>query len=84
MTDSTHSYRERISINPDVMVGKSVVRGTRVPVERVLRHLEENDRADLFEAFPELTDEDVRACLAFAREAIVLQHEALAAAAGRQ
>jgi uncharacterized protein (DUF433 family) len=47
------------------MAGKPVVAGTRIPVERVLRHLEENDRADLFAAFPELTEEDVRACLAF-------------------
>lgn len=52
------------------MVGKPVVRGTRIPVERVLAHLEENDRADLFEAFPELTDEDIRACLAYARVAV--------------
>ena len=52
------------------MVGKPVVKGTRIPVERVLAHLEENDRADLFEAFPELTDADVRACLAYARIAV--------------
>jgi uncharacterized protein (DUF433 family) len=57
----------RISQDPEIMVGKPVVRGTRIPVERVLAHLEENDKADLFEAFPELTEEDVRACLAYAR-----------------
>jgi uncharacterized protein (DUF433 family) len=58
------------------MVGKPVVRGTRIPVERVIAHLEENDRADLFEAFPELTEEDVRACLAYARHAIERQRAA--------
>lgn len=46
----------------------------RIPVERVPRHLEDNDRADLFAAFPELTEEDVRACLAFARAAIERRH----------
>jgi uncharacterized protein (DUF433 family) len=55
------------------MVGKPVIKGTRIPVERVLAHLEENDRADLFEAFPELTEEDVRACLAYARAAVERQ-----------
>ena len=60
-------YLDRIEQDPAIMVGKPVVKGTRIPVERVLAHLEENDRADLFAAFPELTEDDVRACLAFAR-----------------
>lgn len=61
---------ERITVAPAVMVGKPVVKGTRIPVERVLRHLEENDRADLFAAFPELTEADVKAILAYARAAV--------------
>ena len=61
---------DRITTGPDVMVGKPVVRGMRIPVGRVLRHLEENDRADVFRAFPELTEEDVRACLVYARRAL--------------
>jgi uncharacterized protein (DUF433 family) len=69
MHNDRHSFQERITTDPTIMVGKPVVAGTRIPVERVLRHLEENDRADLFEAFPELTEEDVRACLAYARAA---------------
>ena len=64
MAHETGSYRDRIVQDPEIMVGKPIVKGTRIPVERVLAHLEENDRADLFEAFPELTDEHVRACLA--------------------
>jgi uncharacterized protein (DUF433 family) len=67
MADEAEKYQGRIVQDPEIMVGKPVVKGTRIPVERVLAHLEENDRADLFEAFPELTDEDVRACLAYAR-----------------
>jgi uncharacterized protein (DUF433 family) len=73
MTHETESYHDRIVQDPEIMVGKPVVKGTRIPVERVLAHLEENDRADLFEAFPELTDEDVRACLAYARGAVERQ-----------
>ena len=73
MAHETESYLDRIIQDPDIMVGKPVVKGTRIPVERGLAHLEENDRADLFEAFPELTNEDVRACLAYARGAVERQ-----------
>jgi len=57
-------YLNRISTDPEVMAGKPVVKGTRIPVERVLAHLAETSMQDLFEAFPELMVEDVRACLA--------------------
>jgi uncharacterized protein (DUF433 family) len=67
MASEVDTLLDRVVVDPEVMVGKPVVRGTRIPVERVLKHLEENDRADIFAAFPELTDEDVRACLAYAR-----------------
>lgn len=67
MASEEFDYRDRITTDPRIMVGKPVVRGTRIPVERVLAHLEENGRADLFGAFPELTEEDARACLAYAR-----------------
>lgn len=60
-------YHERIIRDPNIMVGKPVVRGTRIPVERVIQHLAENpDLDDLFQAFPHLTIEDVKACLAYA------------------
>ena len=63
------TYEDRIVVNPEIMVGKPVVRGTRIPVERVIRHLADNpDVDDLFEAFPHLTIEDVKACLAYAHD----------------
>jgi uncharacterized protein (DUF433 family) len=83
MHNDRHSFQERITTDPTIMVGKPVVAGTRIPVERILRHLEENDRADLFEAFPELTEEDVRACLAYARAAVERERGEPAGAAGR-
>jgi len=65
MARENDTYRDRIEQDPEIMVGKPVVRGTRIPVERVLADLKESGRADLFAAFPELTDVDVRACLTF-------------------
>jgi uncharacterized protein (DUF433 family) len=79
----TTGHLHTITSDPSIMAGKPVVAGTRIPVERVLRHLEENDRADLFAAFPELTEEDVRACLAYARAAIERERAEPAGAAGR-
>jgi len=71
MTHETESYRDRIIRDPKIMVGKPVVKGTRIPVERVLAHLADNpDISDLFEAFPRLTHDDVRACLEYARAAV--------------
>lgn len=61
----------RIEINPSVMLGKPVIRNTRVPVELVLRKLAEGATiSDLLDAYPRLTEEDVRACLAYAADAI--------------
>ncbi len=64
-------YRERISQDPVVMVGKPVIKGTRIPVERIIGHLAENpDLDDLFGAYPELTIDDVKAALTSARAMI--------------
>ena len=60
------TYQDRIIKDPKIMAGKPVVRGTRIPVERVIEHLAANpDLTDLFGAFPELTREDVQAVLAY-------------------
>lgn len=65
---------ERIVVDPQILVGKPVIRGTRIAVALVLRHLEERvDLDDLFAAFPRLTLEDVQACLAYARAAVERQ-----------
>jgi len=71
MTAEKKDYQDRIISDPQIMVGKPVVKGTRIPVERVLKHLADNpDLEDLFAALPELTIEDVRACLAYAQQAV--------------
>jgi uncharacterized protein (DUF433 family) len=71
MARQVPSDNERISQDPRIMVGKPVVKGTRIPVERVIAHLAHTpDLGDLFAAYPELTVEDVKACLQFAQAAI--------------
>jgi uncharacterized protein (DUF433 family) len=71
MAEEKQTYKDRITINPDVMVGKPVVKGTRIPVERVVAHLANNlDLTDLFAAYPDLTVDDVKACLQYAHHAV--------------
>ena len=65
---------DRIEINPKVMMGKPVVRGTRIPVELILRKLSEGaTEADLLEAYPKLKREDIQAAMRYAADA--LAHE---------
>jgi uncharacterized protein (DUF433 family) len=64
-------YREHIIQDPEILVGKPVVRGTRIPVELVLAKLAANpDLDELFADYPRLTIDDVRACLDYARELV--------------
>lgn len=63
----------RIKINPDVLLGKPVIRGTRVPVELLLRRLAEGaSEVDLLASYPHLETADIRAALAFAADEIAL------------
>lgn len=74
---------ERITQDPAIMVGKPVIRGTRIPVERIIAHLAVNPSLDdLFGAYPELTIEDVKAALAFAHDTLAAYEEQTANAKG--
>jgi uncharacterized protein (DUF433 family) len=58
---------ERIEINPEIMGGKPVIRGTRIPVETLLRKLGAGMSIDAVLAdHPRLTHEDILAAQAFA------------------
>jgi uncharacterized protein (DUF433 family) len=58
----------RIQINPRVLSGKPVIRGTRIPVELILRKLSEGaTQADLLDAYPRLQPDDIHAALVCAR-----------------
>jgi uncharacterized protein (DUF433 family) len=62
---------DRIEMNPRVMLGKPVLRGTRIPVELVLRKLGEGaSEADILDAYPSLTREDIHAAIRFAADTI--------------
>ncbi len=64
----------RIEVNPRVMLGKPVIRGTRIPVELLLRKLGEGATVEaLLDAYPHLSREDVQAALTYAAES--LSHE---------
>ena len=69
---------DRIEINPAVMMGKPVIRGTRITVELILHKLAEGaTEAELQEDYPHLRPEDIRAAIAYgaasvAHEEVVL------------
>ena len=72
------TYREHIVRDPNVLVGKPTVKGTRISVELVLHVLADDPNLDeLFAAYPRLTIEDVRAVLAYARAVLVGQEPAM-------
>lgn len=65
----TMTLLERITIEPGKRSGKPCIRGLRITVSDVLEYLASGmTEAQILEDFPELTTEDVRACLAFAAE----------------
>ena len=60
---------ERVSIDPNVCHGQPCVKGTRIMVWLVVGFLANGDSVeDVLKAYPELTRDDVRACLAYAAE----------------
>jgi uncharacterized protein (DUF433 family) len=59
----------RIEVNPEVMFGKPVVKGTRLTVEQIVRELSGGmSTAEVLKAHPRLTPPDVEAAMAFAAE----------------
>ncbi len=69
----------RTSVDPAIMMGKPCIKGTRITVELILRKLGAGRSfADLLEAYPQVTEDDVRAALAFAAD--YMQHETIIAA----
>ena len=65
------SLLERITVNPDVMVGKPTVRGLRITVEQLLKALAAGITVpELIEDYPELMPEDIQAALLYAAELV--------------
>ena len=60
---------DRIVVESKILTGKPVVRGTRIAVEMVVELLAAGwSHAQILTSYPHLTEEDIRACLAYARE----------------
>lgn len=65
---------DRIEINPKIMLGKPVIRGTRITVELILRKLGEGATdQDLMQAYPHLATVDIQAAMNYAAD--TLAHE---------
>ena len=62
---------DRIEINPAIMLGKPVIKGTRIPVELILRKLAEGaTQSELLDAYPRLTGADIQAAIAHAADTL--------------
>ena len=62
---------DRIEVNPAIMQGKPVIRGTRITVELILRKVSEDaDEAAVLEAYPHLARADIQAAMAYAADTI--------------
>ena len=62
-------WREHIISTPDVLRGKPRIQGTRIPVSLVLGYLASGKTAqEIIKEFPDLTDDQISACLDYARE----------------
>jgi len=62
-------YRQRITIEPGKRGGKPCIRELRITVYDVLEYLASGmSEAEILHDFPDLTQEDIRACLAFAAD----------------
>ncbi|MCL4321752.1 MAG: DUF433 domain-containing protein [Deltaproteobacteria bacterium] len=65
------NYKDRIASNPDVMLGKPVIKGTRITVELILRKLSEGAAIDeILQGYPNLTKDDILACLSYSADVI--------------
>jgi uncharacterized protein (DUF433 family) len=68
---SDQELLRHITVNPKVMVGKPVIRGTRLTVEFILNRLGHGATADeLLQEYPGITSDDIQACLLFASQSL--------------
>ena len=76
----TNELLKRIDVNPKVMAGKPVIRGTRIPVELILDMLAEDvPLAEILKEYPDLAKEDIRAALAYASASLKAEEVRLTA-----
>ena len=65
------NWKERIVIDPEILVGKPVIKGTRLAVEFIIDLLAQGwTEAELIRNYPGLTREDIQACLAYSSNSL--------------
>ncbi len=71
MSSEKEDILKRVTVDPDVLVGKPVIRGTRLSVELVLGLLANGmSMEELLEEYPSISRQDILACLHFASRAL--------------
>ena len=65
------NWNENIETNPNILYGKPVIKGTRIPVELVLDKMSNGQKfQDIIQNYPDLKEDDLYACLAYATSLI--------------
>jgi uncharacterized protein (DUF433 family) len=68
---SMENLLNRIIVNPQVMVGKPIIKGTRITVQHILGLLAQGTTySTILKEYPHITQDDIYACLLFAQQAI--------------
>lgn len=65
--ESQHSWVEQIVLDPAILTGKPIVRGTRLAVEFIIDLLAQGWSQHILENYPGISNEDIRACRAYVR-----------------
>jgi uncharacterized protein (DUF433 family) len=64
-------WRDRIAVDPEVLVGKPVIKGTRLAVEFILDLMGHGwNEAEILDNYPGIVHEDIQACMAYASEVL--------------
>ena len=68
------NWKDRIVIDPEILVGKPVIKGTRLAVEFIIDLLAQGwGEQDILRNYPGITREDIQACLAYASEILKVE-----------
>jgi uncharacterized protein (DUF433 family) len=64
-------YKNHIESNPEIMVGKPCIKGTRIPVDMISNKINNGYSVeDLLDAYPRITKEDIEACMIYEEQEI--------------
>ena len=71
MATTQRNKLDRVVRVPGLMGGRPVIKGTRIPIDLILERLAYDlDLKTLVEDYPDLTEEDIKACIAYAKELV--------------